>query len=154
MGPRVSPARPGPLATRAVLQDSVTKLYELLSKSLAQMSYDHAQKVLNTEARVLTSEASIEALYEAERKKLMGAVLKQAAPILKDLRSWIEEREAAPLKKNEEEEDAAIQAHKREQKMLSDLSKQWDTAKAALAKYDKLRTSGKALKTRNHNEAQ
>jgi hypothetical protein len=110
------PSYPGPHASCAILQDTIAALYELLEKSLKQMSYDHAQKVLmdiengllrqklygkdkergrvthlNTLAQVLTSEASIQALYNAERRKNMGALLKQAAPVLNHLQRWLDE---------------------------------------------------------------
>jgi hypothetical protein len=171
------PPYPGPLAPRTILRDTIIALYTLLNKSLAQMSYDHAQKVLmdvengllrqklygkdkerarvthlNTSARVLTSEASINALFEVERKKNMGTLLKQAGPVLKELRSWIDEAEKVPLRRIEEEEEVAIQEHKTEEKILSDKIKQWDAAKALVLKYDHLRIAGKAPKTRLNNE--
>ncbi|CAG8674771.1 10373_t:CDS:2, partial [Acaulospora colombiana] len=155
------PPRPGPYASRPVLLDYLGKLEDILYRCLEQMSYDHAQKIImeiengiirqklwgkhkdrqrvthvNTGARVLTSDQSIQALYEVDRKRLMGAVLKEMAPILKELRTFQDDGEKELIRKEQEEEDVAIKAHKIEQKALSELSKQYESAKVALARYD------------------
>jgi hypothetical protein len=171
------PSHPGPNATREVLHDQLALLYDLLAECVSQMSYDHAQKIimeeeneiyrrklygkkkdkgqvthLNVGARVLTSEEAIDALYEADRKKLMGVVFKEVGPIMKAIRTWIEEGEKDLIRADEQEEENAIKAHKAEEKNLSNLAKELEAAKATLARYDKLRVSGKAAKTQANNE--
>jgi valyl-tRNA synthetase len=145
------------------------------------MSWDHAQKVimewengeirlkwkwkkgnrskvtrLVTNACVMTSEECVNALYESDRKKGIGEVLKEAGPILKEIQRRLENGEKEWQQEQEALEKSAIKAaekeHKDQFKQLATLTKKLESTKALHIKANSLRYNGVAMQTRAQNE--